>query len=362
MLKVNWKSITRDHVIKAIEIFLSENTCFPQPKNTFLIYNGIKLPAKHIRGMAYKVAFGKEISKNDFSGGLETVRFFEKLEFEVFYAGKSEKDDKKYVKTKKSKQGNTIVHSNVMTYIKNTSKETIRVSAKDVIEQKNSLQLLLNKIFSGDIVCEKTFSWMKTPDKIEADYENLYKALYEYCGDKDFWKKNVKLRCDFVCESEKLIIEYDERQHFSEARKVSLLAYPDVPLYYDKQLWIRTCDEIKAKDKNPVNRDIVRAFYDSIREIESSKHGYKLVRIMHGQIDFKSEGAEEKLRDLLNKKPVNIRNYYGNYRGGLKIGLYLQTDELKNKVDFEKVLEVVKKSDFDILFYQSFVIALLYLF
>ncbi|EYE87151.1 hypothetical protein Q428_14950 [Fervidicella metallireducens AeB] len=189
---------------------------------------------------------------------------------------------------------------------------------------------------------------MKTPDKIETDYENLYKALYKYCGDKDFLKKNVKLRCDFVCESEKLIIEYDERQHFSEARKISLLAYPDVTLYYDKQLWIRTCDEIKAKDRNPVNRDTVRAFYDSIRDIESSKHGYKLVRIMHGQIDFKSEGAEERLRELLNKKSFTKRNCKGNYRSGLKIGLYLQTDELKNKVDFEKAIEVVKKSDFDI--------------
>lgn len=32
--------------------------------------------------MAYKVAYGKKINKNDFGGGMETVRFFERLGFE----------------------------------------------------------------------------------------------------------------------------------------------------------------------------------------------------------------------------------------------------------------------------------------
>jgi len=55
MKKTNWMDITREDVIKAIEIFQYENPEYPSPKSTFLIYNGKKLPAKHIRGMAYKV-------------------------------------------------------------------------------------------------------------------------------------------------------------------------------------------------------------------------------------------------------------------------------------------------------------------
>lgn len=88
MPKINWMGITREDVIKAIEIFLAENPKYPNSKSTFIIYNGEKLPAKHIRGMAYKVAYGKEISKNDFGGGMETVRFFERLGFEVLYTAK----------------------------------------------------------------------------------------------------------------------------------------------------------------------------------------------------------------------------------------------------------------------------------
>ncbi|EET85611.1 hypothetical protein CcarbDRAFT_3947 [Clostridium carboxidivorans P7] len=156
-------------------------------------------------------------------------------------------------------------------------------------------------MFNGDIVCEKTFSWLKTPDIIEEDYEKLYKSLSEYRGNKTFAKRNVQLRCDFVCEGEKLIIEYDERQHFSEARKISLLSYPDISVCFDRQLWIQACNDIKAKDGQPVNRDEVRAYYDSTRDIEASKHGYKLIRIMHGQIDFEAVGAEEHLKKLLKE-------------------------------------------------------------
>lgn len=349
MAKINWMDITREDVIKAIEFFHAENPEYPSPKSTFLIYNGKKLPAKHIRGMAYKVSYGKEISKNDFGGGMETVRFFERLGFEMFYIGKSEhKDTKSVIKQKQSKENVEPVQPKLIPTEKQVSTDRIKVPSKAVIEQKNALQLLLNRMFNGDIVCEKTFSWLKTPDIIEGDYENLYKSLSEYRGDKAFAKRNVQLRCDFVCESEKLIIEYDERQHFSEARKVSLLSYQDILVFFNRQLWIQACNDINAKDRQPVNRDEVRAYYDSVRDIAASKHGYKLVRIMHGQIDFETVGAEENLKKLLNIKSEVAKNTEIQSNDGLKVGLYLQTDELKNKADFANALEVVKKSDFDI--------------
>ena len=116
MAKINWMDITRENVINAIEIFHAENTEYPSSKSTFLIYNGKKLPAKHIRGMAYKVAYGKEISKNDFGGGMETVRFFERMGFEIFYTGKSEHIDKKSViELKQSKQKIGTVQAQLIT-------------------------------------------------------------------------------------------------------------------------------------------------------------------------------------------------------------------------------------------------------
>lgn len=91
LAKYNWVEITREDVIKAIEKFLANNPEYPEPRSTFLVYDGKRLPAKHIRGMAYREHFGVEISKNDFGGGMETVRFFERLGFEMDYRGSSKK-------------------------------------------------------------------------------------------------------------------------------------------------------------------------------------------------------------------------------------------------------------------------------
>lgn len=87
MAKFNWIDITREDVIGAIEKFLADNPEYPEPRSTFLVYGGKKLPAKHIRGMAYQEHYGVQISKNDFGGGMETVRFFERLGFEMDYHG-----------------------------------------------------------------------------------------------------------------------------------------------------------------------------------------------------------------------------------------------------------------------------------
>jgi len=60
-----WNEITREDVIKAIEIFDATHKPFPLPRNTFLIYNNKKYPAKHIRGLAYVIATKQEISKTE---------------------------------------------------------------------------------------------------------------------------------------------------------------------------------------------------------------------------------------------------------------------------------------------------------
>ena len=85
MAKINWNEITADDVVEAVRIFDSEHPEHPEPRSSFLVYGGRKYPAKHIRGMAYQVHFGQEISKADYSGGEETIRFFHRLGFETQY-------------------------------------------------------------------------------------------------------------------------------------------------------------------------------------------------------------------------------------------------------------------------------------
>ena len=359
MGKIDWSKITREDVIKAIQIFVKNNPEYPEPRTTFLLFEGKKLPAKHIRGMAYKEVYGTEISKNDYAGGMETVRFFRKLGFDVFYNGEilygnlqQPASDKRLPETLSYKisRNASIKEKNAITkkIADKKAEERIIISSKGVIEQKNALQLILNRYFDCDIVCEKTYPWLKTPNEIKGEYKPIYDALTQLQGDTSFAKKNVVLRCDFVCESRKIIFEYDERQHFSRARYISLSAYPkDIMLGYDKELWMRACKDIQAKDSSPKNRDEIRAFYDSVRDIECAKHGYRLVRIMHGQFDWNSEDTKQQIEEILHINPLQKERKQKN--DGIKIGLYLQTQTSHNPEAFQQAMSIAADGDFDIL-------------
>jgi len=85
--KENWIRVTRDDVIKAIDIYKKDHTDYKRNRaiDTFLKYEGNCYSAKTVRGIAYELANGESISKDRYSGGEETVRFFKKLGFEVLY-------------------------------------------------------------------------------------------------------------------------------------------------------------------------------------------------------------------------------------------------------------------------------------
>lgn len=278
-----WKDINREHVIKAIQKY-DEEGIESYSRNTFLLYNNKKYPAKHIRAMAYEVAFNEPADKSKFTGGKETVNFFENLGFTVDYKGNGQEKHERKLNNKKDQV------------------QKKKMSHRGVVEQKNFLQLHLNKYFEGDVVSEKTYDWLKTPDmnNYPNEYDQIINALQEYRGNINIGKSNYKLRCDFVCESQKIIIEYDERQHFTKARQISLSNYPeDIKLNFNKVSWMNSCESIGAKDNHPHNRDEVRAFYDSVRDIETSKHGYRLIRIKHGDYDWESKDGQKYLKKII---------------------------------------------------------------
>ncbi len=83
MAKYSWADITAENVKSAIERFKRETPNHPEPRSYYLVYDGEKLPAKHIRGMAYEEAFGESVSKSEYNGGVQTQQFFERLGFVV---------------------------------------------------------------------------------------------------------------------------------------------------------------------------------------------------------------------------------------------------------------------------------------
>lgn len=321
-MSINWNKITKDDILEAIELFDNNQPEYGNPRGLFLIFNGKKYPAKVIRRLAYNLKYEDYITDDQFKGGSYTIKFFNKYGFDMEYNNMPYYVNNKSSKTSTLEEHKTpnkklskdkSVNFNNKKHNKRKLNEKIKISGNNVLEQKNALQLLLNKLFNGDLVNERSFEWMRTPSDPKNTYPELYESLMNYRGDKKFARKNYKLPgCDFVSESNKIIIEYDERQHFTEPRRLSLLNYPYAKLYYNKEQWIKVCEDIQAIDNSPYNRDEIRAYYDSIRDIEAYNHGYKLIRIMHEEFDFERDDAYDYLKQLINNylaNPIETKKY-----------------------------------------------------
>jgi hypothetical protein len=285
-MKEGWNKVSREHVLEAIQKYDRAEIDAPRPRNTFLLHEGQRYPAKHIRGMAFELATGNPIRKDEYSGGAETANFLRSLGFEVHYEANE---------IKKLPGGEQ----------KKLSGD--HLPGLSVVTQKTAFQRLL-QIKLGILESEKKYPWLKTPDKaaLPAEYQKIYSALIEDCGSESFIKSNYPLSIDFCIEERRLLFEYDERQHFTLPRKISLQNYgSDVKLGYPSMDWIRYCEIINAKDGNPPLRDSGRALFDSVRDIEASNNGYQLVRIRHGEFDWANPGAGEYLDIVLDRARGN---------------------------------------------------------
>jgi len=219
----------------------------------------------------------------------ETVRFFSALGFSVEYNGK--------------------VSDGICNH-ESDQKHTDRIHDTDAKEensssgkmQKHFLIKLLKQRF-GCVMTEAKFDWLKVPDRVSKDgvLDEIYENLAAIRGCKDFSTPCYQLACDFFIHSKNLIIEYDERQHFTEQRAESLAHYPlDLNLGFDKDKWCEACENIKATDNDPEYRDEQRAFYDSVRDILAARNGMTLIRIKDGGYDWESESGTKVINELID--------------------------------------------------------------
>jgi hypothetical protein len=150
---------------------------------------------------------------------------------------------------------------------------------------------------------EATFPWLTVPhpDQMDATIRAVYGALGAMRGYSVFATFGKALCCDFFIPSEQLLIEYDERQHFTLQRATALELYPaDLELQFNKSEWREACRSIQATDPTPPNRDEQRAFYDSLRDILAARNGVRLIRLRYGSYDWTGPGADEQLSLILD--------------------------------------------------------------
>jgi hypothetical protein len=169
-----------------------------------------------------------------------------------------------------------------------------RVNAK---EQKELLAKVLNECYGKEnVICKQNgnkevdFEWGNIKESTKTEYSEIYNALCDYRGYTEFAKPG-KIKCDyFISSGDKIIIEYDEEQHFTKARSITFEHYPNnFKIRFDKDKWKELCEQLDRHDNVPAYRDEQRAFRDAIRDIEADKNKYKLFRIYNGQYDFNDE-------------------------------------------------------------------------
>ena len=142
-----------------------------------------------------------------------------------------------------------------------------------------------------------------------AQLEQIRTALGDFRGHRDFIKSAQVPPCDYFISDPPFIVEFDENQHFSRARLVTLNNYPDeIEVGFSIARWQELCRDIDAKDDRPFDRDERRAWYDTLRDLVPIIHGFKpTVRLYGAELQWCTvtvSGLDlAKFRALLSGRP-----------------------------------------------------------
>jgi hypothetical protein len=248
-------NIERKHIIEAIlEIDRRKGT---RPSRKFdLIYNGNSYPPKYVLSLANKYANGEELRSSKFNGGKQTNRFLEARGFTI----------KERPAFKQCPASPPLILARPQERKKQKQKHGERCrECKDVVEQ------LLRKLYGRVERNYRLEVGAKLNDyKSHPFYETLREilaALEAHRNFGDFIRTPSLSSVDFFVPDPGFILEVDESQHFSECRKLTLKKYPtSLQTGFDRNVWIKLCEELQAWDNSPQFRDEQRAWYDTLRD------------------------------------------------------------------------------------------------
>jgi hypothetical protein len=141
----------------------------------------------------------------------------------------------------------------------------------------------------GECRVNHQFAWPAQPNHyantlVGKALDSIYNALGDWRGHRGFAKSAQVPPCDFYVSDPPFILEFDESQHFSAARLLTLRLYPAAMRRgFSLRRWQNLCREINAIDDEPVDRDERRAWYDTLRDLAPIAHGFEpTVRLYAG--------------------------------------------------------------------------------
>jgi hypothetical protein len=153
---------------------------------------------------------------------------------------------------------------------------------------KERVRELLTAIY-GECQANHSFPWSAWPrDYANTPIGNLLERIQfelgNFRGHRDFIKTALVPPCDYYISDPPFILEFDESQHFSAPRLVTLSLYPaELKLGFSASRWKELCREIGAVDDRPFDRDERRAWYDTLRDLVPTMYGFNpTVRLYAG--------------------------------------------------------------------------------
>lgn len=245
-------TIEREHVIEAIRKINSEGVPAGRGSKKFLLeFEGKRYPPKYVISLSNKFANGEELDSSSFNGGQETNGFLRRLGFDIVET--SSVGDEPITPSDKPVEPPQNRHN------------------ERCPDCKDTVKRMLEKIY-GDVKSNYKFNIGTNPEKFRdtphyEDLKRIFTNLQNYRGNKDFIYTDTLPNCDYFVSNPGFVVEFDESQHFTIPRKISLLSYPyKSESGFSLGRWAFTCDKTRATDNDPYYRDEQRAWYDTLRD------------------------------------------------------------------------------------------------
>lgn len=280
------REISAEHVKAAIAEIDKDGVPYDRESTKYdLIYKGNSYPPKYVVSVAAKYAVGYEWPSGKFNGGKETNAFLQsrgfKIKHSVAHEGmktNSRQRSRKRIPvrsvTKETRQQISVlvkkVKEKIDEYVRDVKQRT--TGHKDHCRECKSRVLALLQALYGVVEVQKRFEVVPTTAAFEVsaywrDLMEIFAAIRRERGFTDFVRAAALPACDYFVPQPGMIVEFDESQHFTALRELSLSRYPSaLQLGFDREEWIGLCRRIRARDNDPAYRDEQRAWYDTLRD------------------------------------------------------------------------------------------------
>ncbi|MBI4614052.1 MAG: hypothetical protein HY720_10625 [Planctomycetes bacterium] len=260
------KTIARAHILDALQVIDREGVpAGRQAKKFHLDHAGRRYPPKYVISLASERATGRELPSSAFSGGEETNSVLRKLGFTIIEAGaagSSEKPDPA-TRSPEKPRGRRRRFPSVT--------ETTKSHTEHCRACKEAVRRILERLY-GTVEEQAATGVLASAEALPKgpEYRHLleiHETLRRHRGHGEFARSPRLPGVDYYLRDPGAVLEYDERQHFTTPRGLTLTAYPDdLDVGFDVARWRRMCAEIAAGDSAPIDRDEQRAWYDTLRD------------------------------------------------------------------------------------------------